>query len=73
MFLVLFHIPTSPIDIISKVLAVSPSTVRQEIIDDENDWKEWKIKNEIFRTEECENPLMPTTRYSIFKLYERWR
>jgi hypothetical protein len=28
------------------IFAASPSIVRQEIIDDENDWQPWKIKNE---------------------------
>jgi len=59
-FLVLFQIPESYIDILSKVFAISsPPTVRQEIIDDENDWQEWKIKKENENhNEKCENPLI---------------
>ena len=45
------------VNIISKVFATSPSIVRQEIIDDENDWQSWKIKSENEITKEkCENP-----------------
>ena len=46
-YLVVFQIPEFHSNIISKILAVSSfSIVRQEIIDDENDWKPWKIENE---------------------------
>jgi len=45
------------VNIISKVFATSPSIVRQEIIDDENDWQTWKIKSENEITKEkCGNP-----------------
>jgi hypothetical protein len=45
--LVIFQIPESHIDIFSKAFSISsPPTVRQEIVDDENDWQEWKIKKE---------------------------
>ena len=47
-------------NILSKVFAISsPPTVRQEIIDDENDWQEWKIKNEKmkFRKQKCEQSI----------------
>jgi hypothetical protein len=45
-FLLIFEIHESYLNIVSKVFAISPSIVRQEIIDDENDWQPWKIKNE---------------------------
>ena len=60
-FLVIFNILIPHFDIATKVFALSssPSAVRQEIIDDENDWQEWKIKNKKeIQNEKCENPLV---------------
>jgi hypothetical protein len=58
-FLVMFQIPESHMDIISTAFAISsPPTVRQEISDDENDWQEWKIKKENeTQKKKCDIPL----------------
>jgi hypothetical protein len=58
-FLVMFQIPESHMDIISTAFAISsPPTVRQEISDGENDWQEWKIKKENeTQKKKCDIPL----------------
>jgi hypothetical protein len=64
-FLVIFDIQNSQMNVLSKVFAISSRpTVRQEIIDEKNDWQEWKIKNE------CENPskLLPELPFDIRSL-----
>jgi hypothetical protein len=60
-FLMIIQLSTSHMNIFSEVYALSPPVVRQEVIDDGNDWQPWKIKNENekeIQNEKCENPLI---------------